>query len=44
MDEQNGCIFLTEDNDLLEKYNTPQNKVSADIKREFDSESVIKNL
>ena len=30
--------FLTEDDDLLEKYNTLWDKVSADIKREFDSE------
>ena len=40
MDKQNGCIFLTEDDDLLEKYNTIQSKVSADIKKEFDIESV----
>ena len=30
-DKLNGCIFLTEDDDLLEKYITIQNKVSADI-------------
>ena len=30
--------FLTEDDDLLEKYNTVWDKVSADIKREFHSE------
>ena len=40
MDKQNGCIFLTEDDGLLEKYNTIQNKVSTDIKKEFDTESV----
>ena len=32
--------FLVEDNDLLEKYNTIWDKVSADIKKEYDSESV----
>ena len=32
--------FLIEDNDLLEKYNTVWDKVSADIKEEFDSEPV----
>ena len=32
--------FLFEDDDLLEKYNTIWDKVSADIKKEFDSESV----
>ena len=30
--------FLIEDNDLLKKYNAIWDKVSADIKREFDSE------
>ena len=30
--------FLTEDNELLEKHNTIWGKVSADIKKEFDSE------
>ena len=29
--------FLIEDNDLLENYNTIQDKVSADIKKEFDN-------
>ena len=29
--------FLTEDNDLLKKYNTFWDKVSAGIKKEFDS-------
>ena len=37
MDKLNGCI---EDNDLLEKYNTIWDKVSTDIKKEFDSEPV----
>ena len=32
--------FLIEDDDLLEKYNTIWNKVSADIKKEFISEPV----
>ena len=32
--------FLIEDDDLLEKYNTIWDKVSTDIKKEFDSEPV----
>ena len=32
--------FLIEDDDLLEKYNIIWDKVSADIKKEFDSEPV----
>ena len=32
--------FLIEIDDLLEKYNTIWDKVSADIKKEFDSEPV----
>ena len=32
--------FLTEDDDLLEKYNTILDKITADIKKEFDSKSV----
>ena len=32
--------FLIEDDDLLEKYNTIWDKVSANIKKEFDSEPV----
>ena len=35
--------FLIEDNDLLEKYNTIWDKVSADIKQEFDNELVYHN-
>ena len=35
--------FLTEDDQLLEKY-TIWNKVSADIKKEFDSETVYNNF
>ena len=32
--------FLIEDDDLFEKYNAIQDKVSADIKKEFDGEPV----
>ena len=32
--------FLIDDDDLLEKYNTIWNKVSADIKKELDSKPV----
>ena len=32
--------FLIEDDDLLKKYDTIWDKVSADIKKESDSESV----
>ena len=32
--------FLIEDGDLLKKYNTTWDKVSADIEKEFDSEPV----
>ena len=32
--------FLIEDDELLEKYNTIWDKVSADIKKEFDREPV----
>ena len=32
--------FLIEDNNLLEKYNTIWDKVSADVKKQFDSEPV----
>ena len=37
MDKLNGWNFLIEDDDLLEKYNTIWDKVSADIKKKFDS-------
>ena len=33
-------VFFIEDDDLLEKYNTVWDRVSADIKKEFDSEPV----
>ena len=32
--------FLIEDDDLLEKHNTIWDKVGADIRKEFDSESI----
>ena len=32
--------FLIEDNNLIEKFSTIWDKVSADIKKEFDSEPV----
>ena len=40
MGKLNGCIFLIEDDELLEKCNTIWDKVSADIKKELDSEPV----
>ena len=33
MDKVNGCIFIIEDDDLLEKYNTIWDKVSIDTKK-----------
>ena len=40
-DEQTRWMyFLIEDDDLLEKYNTIWDKVSANIKKEFDSQPV----
>ena len=39
MDKLNGRIFRIEDDELLEKYNTIWDKVSADIKK-----SLIANL
>ena len=37
-DGQTKCIhFLIEDDDLLEKYNTIWDKVSADMRKEFES-------
>ena len=35
--------LLMEDDDILEKYNTIWDKVSADIKKEFDGEPVYNN-
>ena len=38
---RNNLIFVSpEDDDVLENYNTIWDKVSADIKKEFDSELV----
>ena len=37
MDKPNRC-FLIEDDELLEKYKTIWDKVSADIRKKFDSE------
>ena len=39
-DEETKWIHLTDNDDLLEKSNTIQNKISADIKKELDSEPV----
>ena len=39
-DKLNGCLFFIEDDGWLEKYNTFWNKVTADLKKEFDSEPV----
>ena len=36
--------FFIEDDDLLEKYSTVWDKVSPDIKKEFDSKPIIKNI
>ena len=38
--QTNWMYSLIEDDDLLEKYNTIWDKVSTDIKKEFDSEPV----
>ena len=40
MDKLTGCIFLIENDGLLGKYNTIGDKVSANIKNEFNSEPV----
>ena len=38
-------LFLIKDDDLLEKYSTIWDKVSADVKKEFDKNlSTIKNF
>ena len=36
--------FFIEEDKLIEKYNTVWDKVSADIKKEFDSEPVYNNI
>ena len=41
MDKLNGCVFLINDDDLLEKYNTIWYKLNADIKKGFDSKPVF---
>ena len=42
MDKLNECcFFLTENDNILQKYNTIWDKVSADTKREFDCEPVF---
>ena len=40
--ETKWMYFLIEDDDFLEKLNTIWDKVSADIKKEFDSEFIYK--
>ena len=41
-DEQTKWMyFLIEDDDLSEKYNNVWEKVSADIKKEFDSKTIF---
>ena len=40
-DGQTKWMYFLIDDDLLERYNTIWDKVSADIKKEFDSEPVI---
>ena len=40
MGKLNACVFLIEDDDLLEKHYTISDKVRADIKKEFDREPV----
>ena len=42
--ETKWMYFLIEDDDLLEKYNTIWDKVSADVKKEFDSEPVYNHF
>ena len=36
--------FLIEDDELLQKYNTIWDKVSADMKKEFDSEQIYNKI
>ena len=36
--------FLIEDDELLQKYNTIWDKVSADMKKEFDSEPIYNKI
>ena len=37
-------VFFDWIDDLLEKYNIVWDKVCADIKKEFDSKPIIKNI
>ena len=39
-----NIYFLIEDDDLLEKYNSIWDKVSADLTKEFDSEPFYNNF
>ena len=43
MDKLNG-LFLIDDKNLLELYNSLWDKASADIKKEFDSEPVCNKM
>ena len=38
----NGCIFLVEDDDLLENNNTIWDEVNFDIKKEIDTKAIYK--
>ena len=40
MDKLNGHVLLTEDDDILGRLNTIQDKISTDLKKEFDSEDI----
>ena len=40
----NECIFLIEEDELLGKYDTIWDKISADIKKEFENELVYNNF
>ena len=40
VEQTKWMYFLIDDNEVLEKYSTIWDKISADIKKEFDSESV----
>ena len=41
-DQTKWITFLIEDDDLLEKYNILWDKVTSDVKREFDSKLLYK--
>ena len=40
MDKLNGHVFLIEDDDILGRLNTIQDKISTDPKKEFDSKHI----